>query len=333
MVSKIFHSMVLIANILTLIFQLASMGKWFHFEFLWFLPLFCPLISIINLLFLLFWIIRAKWPFLLFLLVFFVTLEKWGLLLQLPDGEQNDHEGSKVMSYNVRLFNQFNWIDDGEVSMKIQREITNLDPDVVCLQEYSPDLAPEFPNYPYRYFESTVSNGNLGNIILSKTPILKSGKIEFEDSNSGGVYADVEIENRRFRVFSVHFESLSANFKETLVDWRYNFNEFKELKKVLEIQKKQVQLIDSIAQNTQLPVVMCMDLNNNAFSEPYQQLIFDRKDAFVQAGTGIGTTYNELVFPLRIDFIIVSKNVDVLDFKTSKVKYSDHKPIMAVLAN
>ena len=325
--------MVLVVNIMTLTFQLASMGKWFHFEMLWFLPLFCPLISIINLLFLLFWIFRAKWPFLLFLFVFFVTLDEWGLLLQLLEGEQNKQQGFKVLSYNVRLFNQFNWINDGQIPEKIQAEINSLDPDVVCLQEYAQELAPEFSDYPYQYFESTVSNGNLGNIILSKTPILESGKVEFKNSNSGGIYADLEIEKRRFRFFSIHFESLSTNFKETLVDWQYNVNEFQELKKVLEVQNKQVQLIDSVAQSTQLPVVICMDLNNNAFSNSYQQLVSNRKDAFVQAGTGIGTTYSGLLFPLRIDFIIVSQSIDVLDFKTSKAKLSDHRPIMAILAN
>ncbi|MCY3998618.1 MAG: endonuclease/exonuclease/phosphatase family protein [Flavobacteriaceae bacterium] len=333
MIKRILFSMILMVNIITLIFQLASMGKWIHFDFLWFSPLLCPLISIINLIFLLYWIIRAKWPFLLFLFVFFFTLDKWSLLLQLPDGEPNNQEGLKVMSYNVRLFNQFNWIDDQQIPEKIQAQINSMDPDVVCLQEYSVELAPDFSNYPHQYFESTVTNGNLGNIILSKAPILESGKVEFENSNSGGVFADIEIENRRFRFFSVHFESLSANFKETITDWQSHFNEFKELKKVLEIQNKQVELIDSVARSTQYPVILCMDLNNNAFSDSYQQLTQNRKDAFVQQGIGIGTTYNGLIFPMRIDFIIVSESIDVLDFRTSKVKLSDHRPIMAVLAN
>ncbi len=333
MIKTILFSIILVVNIITLIFQLASMGKWVYFDFLWFLPLLCPLISIINLIFLLYWIIRAKWPFLLVLFVFFITLDQWGLLLQLPDGEQNSQEGLTVMSYNVRLFNQFNWIDDQQIPEKIQAQINSMDPDVVCLQEYSVELSPGFSNYPYQYFESTVTNGNLGNIILSKAPILESGKVEFENSNSGGIYTDIAIENRRFRFFSIHFESLSAKFKENITDWHYNFNELKELKKILEIQKKQVELIDSVAQSTPYPVVFCMDLNNNAFSDSYRQLIRNRKDAFVQQGTGIGTTYNGLIFPMRIDFIIVSESVEVLDFRTSKVNLSDHRPIVAVLAN
>ena len=333
MARKVFPTLVLIVNIITLILQLSAMGKWFDFEFLWILPLLCPLLSIINLAFLLYWIIRVKWPFLLFVFVFLVTIEDWGLLLQLPDGEENSQEGSKIMSYNVRLFNQFNWIADPEIPSKILKQINGLDPDVVCLQEYSQKLSPEFSNYPYQYFEPTVLGGDVGNAILSKTPFIESGKIEFKNSTSGGIYADLNLGEKRVRILSSHFESLSTNFKETIDQWNQKKIEFERLKDVLDIQNQQVKLVDSVARSTQFPVVICMDLNNNAFSSPYQKLIKDRKDAFVEAGIGLGSTYKELLFPLRIDFIIVSQNIEVLDFQTPNVHYSDHRPVVAILAN
>jgi len=55
------------------------------------------------------------------------------------------------------------------------------------------------------------------------------------------------------------------------------------------------------------------------------------KDAFEEAGTGFGTTYDFRWFPLRIDFILVDNTFEVEEFKTFNNKYSDHYPVKATL--
>ena len=54
----------------------------------------------------------------------------------------------------------------------------------------------------------------------------------------------------------------------------------------------------------------------------------NKNDAFEVAGQGFGKTY-DFPFPLRIDFILTDKKMEVNNFKTYNVKYSDHYPIMA----
>ena len=73
------------------------------------------------------------------------------------------------------------------------------------------------------------------------------------------------------------------------------------------------------------------DLNNNSFSDIYNFISKGRNDAFLEKGSGFGSTYRFPFFPLRIDYIFTSKNIKVLDFKTYDIKLSDHKPILAKL--
>ena len=56
------------------------------------------------------------------------------------------------MSYNVRSFNRFDWIDTKEIPSLIFNYIELVKPDVVCFQEYNQDQAPRFTNYSYKIF-------------------------------------------------------------------------------------------------------------------------------------------------------------------------------------
>ena len=55
------------------------------------------------------------------------------------------------------------------------------------------------------------------------------------------------------------------------------------------------------------------------------------KDAFVECGNGIGTTYLFDSYPMRIDYILVSKELDVVKFETVKKSFSDHYPVSATV--
>ena len=54
----------------------------------------------------------------------------------------------------------------------------------------------------------------------------------------------------------------------------------------------------------------------------------NKKDAFVEAGKGFGSTY-KFTFPIRIDFIMPDQSIKVNSFKTYGDKLSDHFPVMA----
>ena len=62
----------------------------------------------------------------------------------------------------------------------------------------------------------------------------------------------------------------------------------------------------------------------------YRKIKSNKKDAFIEAGEGFGKTFNYW-FPMRIDFILTSTDIEINKFKTFDEKYSDHFPIQANL--
>ena len=81
------------------------------------------------------------------------------------------------MSYNVRLFNQFKWLNKEQIPLKIEQFIQSENPDIVCLQEYSSQLHLAFESYPYRYVRTASALGNNGVGIFSKYPLLRTGQL------------------------------------------------------------------------------------------------------------------------------------------------------------
>ncbi len=73
--------------------------------------------------------------------------------------------------------------------------------------------------------------------------------------------------------------------------------------------------------------IIAGDFNNTAFSWIYKTLKNNKKDAFVEAGSGFGKTF-DFIFPYRIDFILLDDTFKVNTYESSTVAYSDHFPIV-----
>ena len=235
------------------------------------------------------------------------------------------------MSFNVRLFNSYQWIDAKEVPKSIENFIQKESPDLVCLQEYSKEFSPKFKNYPYRYVKSSKKNGQNGLCILSKYKLFKPRYIDFEKSNNSAIYADFFYKMDTVRVYNVHLESLSINLKDTLFTQKHSQKFAERIQSVIQKQQLQIEQFEEIDQKNKYPTIICTDLNNNAFSQPYNRLKNNRQDAFTLSGDGLGTTYKLAYFPFRIDFIFTDSKFNVINFTTHDLKLSDHKPISALM--
>jgi endonuclease/exonuclease/phosphatase (EEP) superfamily protein YafD len=55
----------------------------------------------------------------------------------------------------------------------------------------------------------------------------------------------------------------------------------------------------------------------------------EMKDAFLERGNGLGTTYLFDSYPMRIDYIFSSETFEVLKFNAVKKTFSDHYPVSA----
>jgi len=330
---KIFIGIVALFNAGLLFIQLLAMGSLGYWIELPLFSLVVPLLFFINLVFFIFWVVRFQLPLLLFILAVTIGYDELQLLYQFEDKGIRIESGISVMSYNVRSFNRFNWIDSKNIPAEIEGFINKEQPDIVCFQEYAQNEAPDFEKYPYKIFKPYVGSGQIGSCIISKFPLLNSKSISFKESKNGGMYTDFLWKKDTLRLYNVHFESLRIDSKDTLIAAEYSQKFRRKINEVFKIQNQQVAQFNDIKNLNEYPEIICTDLNNNAFSKSYLNLSRGRKDSFLEKGEGFGATYNFLKFPLRIDFIMSSPKINILSYKTHKVNLSDHKPISIIFQN
>ncbi len=321
----------MLINIILLILQLFLMGIFGEFYHYPFLNLMVPIIVMINFFFFIFWILKFKWPFVMFIFSFLISYSEWESLYRLPNNAISVSKGLKLMSFNVRLFNSYNWIDQDNIPQSILSFVNHENPDILCLQEFSKDFSPSFESYPYNYIQSTTKNGQNGLCILSKYPLYNKSFIPFENSNNSAVYADIFYKRDTLRIYNLHLESLRINVKGTLFTKRNSQKFINRITDVIKKQEVQMAEFEKIDKNNLHPSIICTDLNNNAFSKIYNGIKNNRIDAFTIAGNGLGGTYNLGYFPFRIDFIFFDPRMEIISFNTHNINLSDHKPLSAVL--
>ena len=318
-------------KLIFLFFQLKDLGLLPGFLNFYIIDLFYPYIIVSNIIFFLYWIIRYKWPFVLFI-PFTLFFNNWSLIYNFPSNIiRNSNNSLKIMSYNVRLFNKYSWIENTNVPDKILRFIDSKKPDLICFQEYSVEDAPNFKQYPYEFIHKTKIGGNSGLAIFSKFKIVNQGFINFEDSNNGAIFSDIIIKNDTIRIYNIHLESLRMNLsdKNKLSIDESNGIPLK-LNRVFDKQIDQIKLFQTFDKKNFFPSIICSDINNSQFSEVYNKIKGEKVDGFKSKGGGLGATFNYKIFPFRIDYIFLDQKFKIYQFETfSKVDYSDHKPIMA----
>jgi endonuclease/exonuclease/phosphatase family metal-dependent hydrolase len=294
-----------------------------------FLSLSVPFLIILNLIFVLFWLLKLKRQFLLSAFVLFIGYQYINKLYSFSEKKVLLVDDVKIMSYNVRMFNLYNWIEKENIDQQIYEFINNIEPDILCIQEFHPSTEIGF-KYPYQYVKIRTNQNHFGHAIFSKFKIINSGSLNFSNSTNNAIFADIVRNDDTIRVYNVHLESLKINPKEETLT-QENSEKFKiRVEKAFKKQTDQAILISEHQKKTTYKSIICGDFNNNAYSWVYNKLKTTKNDAFEIAGKGFGKTY-DYSFPLRIDFILTDQDIDINNFRTYNVNYSDHYPIMARL--
>lgn len=294
-----------------------------------FLSLSVPFLIIFNLIFIVYWLFKLRRQFLLSTIVLLIGFQYVNKFYSFSEKKVLLSDDVKIMSYNVRMFNLYNWIEEDYIDQNIYEFINTKDPDILCIQEFHPSDEIGF-KYPYEYVKIRANQNNFGHAIFSKFKIINSGSLDFSESTNNAIFVDIVRNNDTIRVYNVHLESLKINPKEESLT-QENSEKFKiRVEKAFKKQTNQAILLFQHQEKINYKSIICGDFNNNAFSWVYNKLKTAKNDAFEIAGKGFGKTY-DYSFPLRIDFILTDQNIDINNFKTYDVKYSDHFPIMARL--
>jgi endonuclease/exonuclease/phosphatase family metal-dependent hydrolase len=319
-----------------------------------FIALTYPFILLLNMLFVIFWILFRKW---LFLISLFCMLLGWNFLNRYFQFMLNRPEKSMVgnsvslLTYNVRLFNYYQWNKDTTSWQKIVDFVHNENPDIACFQEFitlpgtnhdldnlKKNLAPL--DYSHVYYTDRVPRKiNFGMGTFSRYPIVHKERIDFKESLNGCIASDILIGKDTIRVYNCHLQSirLRGDYNDLLDSLIFNYSE-KQLDELRDISDRMRQAyiqraeqVDILARHIRAspyPVIVCGDFNDTPVSYTYHKISRNLKDAFIESGKGIGNTLRGNLPYVRIDYVLYSPPFRSNQYSSRKIPWSDHYPVM-----
>ncbi len=369
--STIFETIMHIVNIgVAVSLLLAYLSMYVSPEKYWQLAFFglaYPFILGFNILFIAFWLIQSPQKIALSLLVIIIGFGNIGKYYQFSGKAlpEEHHDFVKVMSYNVKLFDLYNYNKNWTYNYTGRNEIFQYlrqeKPDIIAFQEYFHDSKNQFTTrdslmkildtkYYHEYFPFINTNHHYGIATFSKYPIASKGVVMFSnDTHNSAIFSDIVINMDTFRFYNVHLQSIKLNKEDFLFtesksksedDGELLGNEFaKDSRKLLSKLKlafieraHQAKLLKEHMNESPFPIVVCGDFNDTPCSYATRTISKKLKDAFEVSGKGFGKTYNGKMPSFRIDYILHDKSFLSRGFITDKsISSSDHFPIYTYL--
>lgn len=307
----------------------------------WVLSLFSlayPIIILFHTLFILFWLYRKKITILLSVVIIFLGGEMLTDFFQ-PYGksEEVNSDHLNVMSYNVRGFNRYKWLDNKDIKKNIIKLINESNFDIVCLQEFfvnekdKNNAVRKLDKHRYKhiYYTSIKKHLYYGVATYSRYPIISEGSIRFKGSNNVCIYIDVEKGDKIIRIYNMYLSSYkleSNDFDDTKDESKI----YRLIRKIAIANRKRSNQVDKIMAHIKkcpYETVLCGDLNDIPSSFSYGSIKDQLVDAFVTSGSGIGSTYINFFPFFRIDYIFHSSRFRSVNYRRHDIEYSDHYPI------
>jgi len=360
-VNKIMFAVNIIAALLLLGSYLSLYISPETFYPLAFLGLGYPILLILNLLFVIYWTVFFRLQVIISGVVILLGIFIFPRIIQYHAAPEitNKTAGdslTKVMTFNVRLFDLYNWKNNKNTRNKIINFIVKQEVEVLNFQEFYADDENEFLNIDSLKSKLNFENSNIhytttlrktdhwGIATFSKYPIIKKGFIEFNaKGNNSCIFSDIVKGKDTIRYYnlhlqSIHFKNEDYKFIDSL-NTNKNVSEVRGIKKILRKLKMafvkrstQVDLVINHIQNSPYKVVVCGDFNDTPVSYTYNMFSKKLDDAFIKSGSGFGNSNTEIL-PQRIDYIFHSASIKSYSFKTNKVNLSDHYPLTVYLKN
>ena len=316
-------------TLLTLTQRAWTQGPWW-LELSRYLPYPLFLIPAVLALVASFWLGRA------WVLASVVSLMLWltlGMGLQWNRGEAGA-ERVRLMTYNIKVFNA---MQQREGLYALDLEVARYDPDILVMQDADGLLVARSDpaltqgavfGLPYVYA--------LGQyVVASRYPLGQCGpgQIGFGNQSHRYVRCVVSVRGQDLNLVTAHFQSpragLVAARREGLDgadDWQRNLDD----------RLTQATSLARDLASSNRPLVVAGDLNAPESSPVIQTLLqIGLRDAFSSAGRGYGFSYGHSLRRgydfLRIDHILVSTDIGVMDSFVGQSAASDHRAVVADL--
>ncbi|MDR0976760.1 MAG: endonuclease/exonuclease/phosphatase family protein [Prevotellaceae bacterium] len=317
-----------------------------------------PLLLLLNLGFVLFWVLTLQFKWLLIPLV--------GIAACWPQVRTyiplNTHKKElpadciKLLTYNIMGFDGIT--KDKAGNNPILDYLVASKADILCLQEYrtsssskyltQADVEQALKAYPYHNIQDIGSQRGHTNRIAcySKFPILSARKLDLESSYNGSVMYEIVLQGDTVTLINNHLESnkLTKADKVVYEEILAAPGQTEQVKsgarlligKLAEASVIRAVQADSVARQVKTSrhpyVIVCGDFNDTPISYTHRVIARGLKDAFAESGQGPGISFNQNKFYFRIDHILTSRNFRAYNCTVDRsINVSDHYPMWCYL--
>ena len=257
------------------------------------------------------------------------------------------------MSYNVHGFNGRGSEHDPNAADDIIEYFRKSKPDILCLQEdygWTQTLLKDkmdslFAHHDYATFGSVQLSNTIS--IYTRFPIIKKEIIPYESKGNGSCAFYLDINGKTVVVVNNHFESncLTADDKsrykkiiQKAIEGEAAESDTKYIAgKLAEASKKRAPQADAVHEYVErvkktYPVIVMGDFNDNPISYTRRVMAKGLTDCYVETARGLGLSYNQKGFFVRIDNIMCSDHFIPYNCHVDdKITASDHNPIVSWL--
>ena len=310
-----------------------------------------PFFLLVNMAFLFFWLI-FKWRMIWIPVVGFVCAYVPISIYMPINGKQEIPEGAlKLVSYNVCTYGgNYKYENGFETVLKY---LVEQKADIVCVQEdvdtWRRYVFREYQKH-WAYNDTMVIANNpqsfnaLG--IHTRFPIIKRERIPYASVSNGSAAWWLKVDGDTLIVVNNHFESchLSSDDRaqyRQIIKGELPRDSMRSESKLLLIKLAEANAARSgqirtvlryVEEHSQYPIIVCGDFNDSPISYSRHTMGERLTDCFKETGRGIGLSYNQKAFSLRIDHIFCSQQLQPYNCKVDdKMDASDHYPILCWL--
>jgi len=305
------------------------------------LGIFYPILFVLNLLFIVLWLVSKP----AYALISFLTLALGWRQVQniyaLPLTEHEipaDASTLHVMSYNVAYLNRVMSNARHSREDEFSAYIKEKNPDIVCLQEVNEKTVDFFASLLDSSFTSEIRKP-AG--ILSRYPIRQTGYLFDYAQKVYALWADIEYDESLIRVYCLYLQSNQITRDADNLVREGDLQEEKTwstvatiLTKYRSAAQKRAEILPVLEQHLKecpYPYILAGDFNDVPHSYLYHQLSEGLSDSF-HFSKGVKFTYGGVIPFLRIDYILATPHWNIYTFDRDQVNYSDHFPIFSTLA-
>lgn len=312
-----------------------------------FIGLALSFLLIANVCMIIYWIIRWRVWFVVPIIAILINYQYIGRMFNVSTNKEDSNINCvKIATFNSDNFGSL-WLPQTvkEVATYLQEQQI----DVVCFQEFNKgnnnfpldSICNVLKNWKYKSIPIAPDSLNrLQLAVFSRYPIKNEVLYTFKNTGNCAMSCDLNVCDKVIKIFNVHFQTTSAsvhikgfNNRNYSFFTSFLYNTMKLLSDMSDcfvMRTEQAQFVRKKINESPDPVIVCGDFNSLPSSYVYKTILGnDLKDGFCSSGHGYMYTFRYLKHLLRIDYILTSAKLKVVDYYSPHYDlHSDHYPVI-----